>query len=219
MSKRTLLFAVVLLLAACGGASGDDSDTTTPPDAAAEATPATEVPAATQAPATTAAPAAPATTAPPAPAGDAGSGGPMMVPAGDSQVSVDGSALTPQSLLRCIPFSESDEDLDLQVIGDGFVLFVYVNQGGSLPSHEVSIQGSAVGDGESMGVFSGMVSESPDGNWYVEFDQPPLAGPPLEWSGDRVSGTMTLEDAYEQADPIEVSFDVPVPPDVHDCSL
>lgn len=143
----------------------------------------------------------------------------MMVSAGDSQVSVDGSALTPQSLLRCIPFSESAEDLDLQVIGDGFVLFVYVNQAGSVSSHDVSIQGSAVGEDGATGVFSGMVSEYPDGNWYVEFDQPPLDGPPLEWSGDRVSGTMTLADSYEVADPIEVSFDVPVPPDVHDCSL
>ena len=213
MSKRTLLLAAALMLTACGGASGADAGATTAaaPD---DTTSATEAPAATQAPATTA---APATTV--APAGNGGNGDPMMVPAGDSQVSVDGSALTAQSLLRCIPFSESDEDLDLQVIGDGFVLFVYVNQGGSAPSHELSIQGGAVGDGEAMGVFSGMVSEYPDGNWYVELDQPPLDGPPLEWSAGRVSGTMTLEDAFEQADPIEVSFDVPVPPDVHDCSL
>jgi hypothetical protein len=216
MSRRTVLLAAVLMLAACGGASGDDAGTTVAPDAPADTTPATEAPTATEAPATTA---APASTAPPAPSGDAGGGDPMMVPAGDSQVSVDGSALTPQSLLRCIPFSESGEDLDLQAIGHGFVLFVYVNQAGSASSHDLSIQGSVVGDGESMGVFSGMVSEYPDGNWYVEFDQPPLDGPPLEWSGDRVSGTMTLDDSFEQADPIEVSFDVPVPPDVHDCSL
>lgn len=216
MSKRNVLLAAALMLAACGGASGDDAGTTTP-DVPTDTSPAAESPPATDVPAATTT-AAPATTTPPAPSGEGGGGDPMMVPAGDSQVSVDGSALTPQSLLRCIPFSESDEDLDLQVIGDGYVLFIYVNQAGS-PSHEVSIQGSAVGDRESMGVFSGMVSDAPDGSWYVEFDQPPLDGPPLEWSADRVSGTMTLEDAFDQADPIEVGFDVPVPPDVHDCSL
>ncbi|HSJ36544.1 MAG TPA: hypothetical protein VLB85_15970 [Acidimicrobiia bacterium] len=218
MSKRNVLLVAALMLAACGGASGDDAGTTAA-DAPTDTSTATGA-STTDAPAaTTITTAAPATTAPPAPSGEGGGGDPMMVPAGESQVSADGSALTPQSLLRCIPFSESDENLDLQVIGDGFVLFVYVNQAGSLPSHEVSIQGSAVGDGESMGVFSGRVSEAPDGSWYVEFDQPPLDGPPLEWSADRVSGAMTLEDAFDQADPIEVSFDVPVPPDVHDCSL
>lgn len=39
-------------------------------------------------------------------------------------MSVDGAALAPPSLLRCIPYSESDGDLDLHVIGDGFVLFM-----------------------------------------------------------------------------------------------
>jgi hypothetical protein len=216
MSRRTVLLAAVLMLAACGGASGDDAGTTVAPDAPADTTPATEAPTATEAPATTA---APASTAPPAPSGDAGGGDPMMVPAGDSQVSVDGSALTPQSLLRCIPFSESGEDLDLQADRPR-LRAVRVRQSGRF-----RVFTRFVDSGERRrrwgidGVFSGMVSEYPDGNWYVEFDQPPLDGPPLEWSGDRVSGTMTLDDSYEQADPIEVSFDVPVPPDVHDCSL
>lgn len=214
MSKLSALFAAVLIVTACGGSSGDavDAPGTDPSGDATVATPAppsSETPAPTEAPTPTEAPAE---------SGDAGTGNPMMVPAGDGQVSVDGTPLAPQSLLRCIPYSESDADLDLQVIGDGFVLFIYVNQQG-IVSHELSIQGSAVGDGGSMGVFGGMASESPDGNWHIEFDQPALDGPPFEWSGDRVSGSLTLADAYEEADPIEVGFDVPVPPDVHDCSL
>lgn len=68
-------------------------------------------------------------------------------------------------------------------------------------------------------MFSATASESPDGNWYIEFDRSALDGPPFEWSGDRLSGSLTLADAYEPADPIDVSFDVPVPSDGHDCSV
>lgn len=214
MSKLSALFAAVLIVTACGGSSGEAVDTpaTDPPGET------TVAPAAPSTPGTPAPTEAPGTMEPPAASGDSGTGNPMMVPAGDGQVSVDGVPLAPQSLLRCIPYSESDADLDLQVIGDGFVLFIYLSQQGTT-SHELSIQGNAVGDGGSMGVFNEMASESPDGNWYIEFDQPALDGPPFEWSGDRVAGSLTLADAYEEADPIDVGFDVPVPPDVHDCSL
>lgn len=183
---------------------------------------------------TTEADAAPATTEPPpadepaddseSESGDAGGSGgsggvdDLLVPAGDATVAVDGTQLTPQNLLRCIPFSDEEGNLDLQVLGDGFILFVYVSTDG-LQSHELSMQGSAIGVDGSMGVF-GNTAVSFDGTtWTDDETGEPLDGPPFEVTGDRVSGTLTIHDVQGGESPIEVTFDTPVPTDVNDCSL
>jgi hypothetical protein len=203
MSRGSLLLALTLALAACGGTAeeADVADSVTPSQTEAPSQP------------------EPTTTEASSDDGSSDGGGGadlLIVPAGDSTVSVDGKAMTTQELLRCIPFDESDGTLDLQVFGDGFQLNVYITTGGA-PFMELSISGRAVGDGESTGVFSAMVSEL-GGTWYLDAEEP-VDGPPFDWQGDRIRGSLTLADIFEEADPIEVDFDVIVPGDVNDCSL
>jgi hypothetical protein len=214
--RLTILLALIALVAACGGSGGETGDTS-PDDEGAGTSSTTQVQ-----PEDDATVDQPGDDEP-AGGGDAGggdsssAGGVQLEPAGNSSVSVDGTPLTPEGLLRCIPFGERDDDLDLQVIGDGFILFIYIRTG-LPPTHELTIQGRAVGDGESTGVFGGAAYEVTAGEWTDESGQP-VDGPPFEYTGDRVSGSLLLEDIFEAADPIDVTFDVPVPATIQDCSL
>jgi hypothetical protein len=123
--------------------------------------------------------------------------------------------MTPQDLLRCAPFYESDGNLDLTILGDGFTLFIYVTRSDVNTGNELSIQGQAVG--ESTVGFSGSVSEI-GGSWYDDSFEL-VDGPAFDWQGDRISRSLTLIEVLEEADPIEVVFDVIVPGDISDCSL
>jgi hypothetical protein len=208
------LLLVLTVVVACGGDTADETDTGT--DAvvttqaasddtvgATEETEATEAPADEEEPST-----------------DEGGGGGiqpggMVVEPGDASVTADGESLAVTGLLRCTPFSDEDGNLDLQILGDGFELFVTVNG----TSQELSMQGRAIGDGESLAVFSNSAF-SIDGTSYVDDETgETLDAPPFDYSGDRVSGSMVMYDAYGTGDSIEVSFDSPVPGDVNDCSL
>lgn len=207
-----LAFAVLLVVAcggdADGGSEAADEPTETTLATADEPTDETE---ATE---------APADEDPPADdSGDGGGGiqpGGMVVEPGDATVAADGESLTPTGLLRCIPFSDDEGTLDLQILGDGFELFVYVTPS----SHELSIQGRAIGDGESLAVFSNSAFSFDGGTTYTDDESGEvLDAPPFDYSGDRVSGSMVIYDAYGTGDSIEVSFDSPVPSEVNDCSL
>jgi hypothetical protein len=92
-------------------------------------------------------------------------------------------------------------------------MFVHVTRGDVNTGNELSIQGQAVG--ESTVGFSG--SEI-GGSWYDDSFEP-VDGSAFDWQGDRISGSLILIDALEEADPIEVVFDVIVPGDVSDCIL
>ena len=207
---------VVVMIAGCGG-DADSADTT----GDTGTTEAGAAPATTEPPPADDPPADEPADDPEGESGDAGGSGgvgDLLVPAGDATVAVDGTQLTPQNLLRCIPFSDDEGDLDLQVLGDGFILFIYVSTGG-FEAHELSMQGSAIGVDGSMGVFSGSAA-SVDGTSWIDGDTgEPVDGPPFEYTGDRVSGMLTISDVQGGQDPIEVSFDTQVPPDVNDCSL
>ena len=205
MFRSLALMAVISLVTACGGSGGDSTPDDTP--GADQAT-------------TTTAPAPETPVDEPEdgepPAGGVGDpGGIQMVPAGNSTVSVDGTALAPQELLRCIPFQEDDDRLDLTVLGDGFQLFINVTESSD---NELTIQGRAVGDGESTGVFAASMF-SLDGESWINDESEVTDHTPFTWTGDRVSGSMTLLDIFDSGDTVEVTFDVIVPPDTQDCSL
>jgi hypothetical protein len=205
MFRTLTLMAMMSLVTACGGAGGDST-----PDEAPGANPAT----------TTTAPAPETSVDEPddaePPAGGVGDPGEIqMVPAGNSTVSVEGTDFSPRQLLRCIPFQDEDDQLDLTVLGDDFQLFIYVTESSN---NELTIQGRAVGDGESTGVYAGSAFSLDGEDWFDdeggESDHTPFA-----WTADRVSGSMTLLDIYDSGDTVEVAFDVIVPPDTQDCSL
>lgn len=191
-------FAVVCLisamfLTACGG-----SDST--PSTAAQAGSTTTSGAGTTTPAAD-------TTAPTAATGG-GAGG---------QVVVDGETLAVNQLLRCVPFGESEDDLDLTVLGAGYQLFIYVYDSfgdGTLVSHELTIQGTAAG-----GVFAATANSFGGGDWTMDDGEQALSGPPFDYSGGNVSGSMVLTEIFEGATTVEVSFSVPVPAEIVDCSL
>ena len=207
-----LLLALVMVVA-CGGDADGGSE------AADEPTGTTQAPSDDQTDETEATE-APADDDPPADdAGGSGGGiepGGMVVEPGDATVTAGGESLTPTGLLRCTPFSDEDGSLDLQILGDGFELFVYV----TATSQELSLQGRAIGDGESLAVYSNSAFTFDGGTTYTDDESGEvLDAPPFEVSGDRVSGSMVIYDAYGTGDSLEVSFDAPVPSDVHDCSL
>lgn len=207
MVRVTLGIAFALVLAACAG-TVEEADT-----AVNQTSPQTETTgqaSTTQADATPQT--EPTTTAAASPGGGA-TGGPIIVPAGDSTVSVGGQPLVTQQIVRCIPFSDIDGNLDLTMLGDGFTLFVYVSESTSGSTQELNINGLAVGDG----LFAATLSEI-GGSWLNDSFEP-VDGPAFDWQGDRISGTMTLVDITETADPIDVTFDMIVPSDVSDCSL
>ncbi|MGF1617340.1 MAG: hypothetical protein ACFCU2_05965 [Acidimicrobiia bacterium] len=205
MFRTLTLVAVMSLLTACGGSAGDST-----PDETPGTDPATST---TTLPAPDTSVDEPGEAEPPA--GGGGSEGIPMVPAGNSTVSADGTALTPRDLLRCIPFDEGDDQLDLTVLGDSFQLFI--NMTGS-SFNDLTIQGRAVGDGESTGVYAGSAYSS-DGETWFDDEGGDSDHTTFTWTGDRVSGSMTLLDIYDSGDTVEVAFDVIVPPDTHDCSL
>jgi hypothetical protein len=206
VARVSLGIAFALVLAACAG-SVDEADTAVN-QTSSQTEITTQVDAAPQA--------EPPTTVAASPGGGE-TGGPIIVPAGDSTVSVGGQPLTTQQVVRCIPFNDGDENLDLAILGDGFTFFVYIDVGNAGRTEELGINGLAVGDGESVGLFGAIVSDF-TGSWTNE-SLGPVDGPAFDWQGDRISGTMTLVDFNEIADPIEVSFDMIVPSDISDCSL
>lgn len=137
-------------------------------------------------------------------------------------IEVDGQTFDVQEMLRCEPSFDGEDNLDLQASGIGLRLFIYINtplgSANALVAHELSIQGSAIGSGGQTGVFSGAANSTQGGPWLDE-DANPLPGPPFTVAGDRVSGSLILADARGGAETIDVSFDVPIPSEVMDCSL
>ena len=109
-------------------------------------------------------------------------------------------------LIRCIPFGGEDgETIDLQAIVQGQPggeFFLY----GTADSVEVSVQGSTVN--EMYG--------------SIAFTAEPFGAGEIQESsidGDRWTGSATLNDALEVADPVSVTWDVMVPDEIRDCSL
>lgn len=169
----TLGITVVMLtmLAACGG-------TTAEPDASEPGS----------APASDGAPdAAPSDAAPAQPeTGEAGS------------FTVDDTSFAVTNLNRCIPFSESADDLDLQARAPGAQLNLYLDGG----STDVSVQGSAVQELAGSMAF-GLEGDDPESSI----------------SGDRWTGSATVVDAMGSGTSVDLTWDVQIPSEIRDCSL
>jgi hypothetical protein len=131
----------------------------------------------------------------------------------DGEVVIDGVTHGINEMLRCEPFGDDPDSLDLTAIGQGYTLFIVIEFFVGSPFHELSIQGNAAG-----GVFSAAASEI-GGSWITVDTEETLDGPPFTVSGDRISGAMTLVESFSGNGTLDVSFDVPVPSDIEDCSL
>lgn len=200
-----LVLALVLVVAACGGSDDDGGGTD-------EGGSGTTVAAADDGGAGTTAPveSSDTTTSAPADSSDtttsAESGGgetPEVTEMGS--FTVNGTEFAVTFLNRCIPFGGEDGvTIDLQPIaqGQGAQLNLY----GTADSVEVSVQGSTISD-----MFGSIAfAADPFGNGEIQESS---------IDGDRWTGSATLNDALQAVDPVDVTWDVMIPPEAIDCSL
>ena len=118
---------------------------------------------------------------------------------------VNGTKFVVTLLNRCIPFGGEDgQTIDLQSLaqGQGADLFLY----GTADSVEVSVQGSTVSE------MYGSIAFTADPFGDGEIQESSI-------DGDRWTGSATLLDALDVADPVSVTWDVMVPDEIRDCSL
>ncbi|MDE0804761.1 MAG: hypothetical protein OSA99_15740 [Acidimicrobiales bacterium] len=115
-------------------------------------------------------------------------------------ITINGDAYAVSTLNRCIPFSESDDDLDLQALGDGVKINIYASSG---TIDDVSVDGSTVESEYGSRAFGGFDSQIHD----------------QSTDGGRAMGSATMPDAMGGTDTVEVEWDVEIPSDVRDCSL
>ncbi|HEU0072882.1 MAG TPA: hypothetical protein VFS30_02645 [Dehalococcoidia bacterium] len=136
-------------------------------------------------------------------------------------VEANGQTFDVREVRRCEPFFEGEDNLDLQALAsDGVILFVVINtplgSADQLLSHELSIQGSALGSGGQVGAFSGTGNSTQGGTWLND-DGSELSGAPFTLAGDRISGSMAVTDARGGPDSLDVTFDIPIPSEIIDC--
>ena len=119
---------------------------------------------------------------------------------------VNGTEFAVTLLNRCIPFGGEDgQTIDLQTLAQGQPggeLFLY----GTADSVEVSVQGSTFNEMYGSIAFTA----SPFGTGEIQESS---------IDGDRWTGSATLNDALDVADPVSVTWDVMVPDEIRDCSL
>ena len=119
---------------------------------------------------------------------------------------VNGTEFVVTFLNRCIPLGGEDgQTIDLQAIVQGQPggeLFLY----GTADSVEVSVQGSTVNE------MYGSIAFTADPFGTGEIQESSI-------DGDRWTGSATLNDALDVADPVSVTWDVMIPDEIRDCSL
>lgn len=206
--RRSVLWIAVLVLvvAACGGSDDEASDgdadsgvvttSASSGDGGADDTPDTSAPDDDGGD-------TPDTTVPPEDDGGETPAQPEVTEMGSFTVNDTEFAVT--FLNRCIPFEGPDsETIDLQPIaqGQGAQLLLY----GTADSVEVTMQGSGIDE------MFGSIAFVAD-----PFDSGEIQESSID--GDRWTGTATLEDIRETAEPIVVTWDVMIPPEAVDCSL
>ena len=116
---------------------------------------------------------------------------------------VNGTEFAVTFLNRCIPFGGEDgQTIDLQPIAQGGQLNLY----GTADSLEVSVQGNTVNE------MYGSIAFTADPFGTGEIQESSI-------DGDRWTGSATLNDALDVADPVSVTWDVMIPDEIRDCSL
>lgn len=131
-----------------------------------------------------------------APAGSAPA--PQPGPGEAGSFTVDGTTFAVTLLNRCIPFTDEPGNLDVQALAQGAQLNLYLSN----DRPDVSIQGSAVQELAGSIAF-GLADEVDDSTV----------------SGDRWTGSATLEDSMGSDASVDVTWDVQIPSEVRDCSL
>ncbi len=117
---------------------------------------------------------------------------------------MNGTEFAVTLLNRCIPFGGEDgQTIDLQTLaqGQGGELFLY----GTADSVEVSVQGNTVDE------MYGSIAFTAD-----PFDTGEIQESSID--GDRWTGSATLNDAFDVAEPVSVTWDVMIPDEIRDCS-
>lgn len=169
----------------------------------------------------------------------AGSSGPAA--GGVGTFSVDGETFDDVPVARCEPFSIGDtannDDLSLvALVGsmEGLNLDLSNSDGFAMEDNEMitftqqtlNVDYSRSSDA-GIEQFTGMADNDIDDNWYIGGapmpgeEKTPMAEPPFARDGDRISGSMTLDQDWPEGSTgvIEVSFDFEIPSEIVDCSL
>lgn len=190
--RRSLSFATILLalLVSCGG--DETTESTTPEDNPSSDAPATTVDDAGGATETT--------TSPDTGDGDAPAQ-PEVTEMGTFTVNETEFVVT--FLNRCIPFEgEDSEVIDLQPVAQG--QGAKLNLNGTADSLEISVDGATITEMFGSRSFS---ADSFDGEIQSSID------------GDRWTGSATLNDVFDEAEPVSVVWDVMIPDEIVDCNL
>jgi hypothetical protein len=193
--RLTGLLLLALGLVACGGSGGDPNGGDAPA-APTEATPTDTAP----------------TDAPPDDGGSAGDdNGGFGVPGaihGDGTLVIDGETYNVETVLRCEPFDDGEDSLDLAALASGATVFVYLEEYMGSVLFEVGLQGP-------MGLYENLYSEGVDG--WVDDRGDPVDGLLFEIDGNRIRGASTLIEFHEGEDTLELSYDLPIPDTIVDC--
>lgn len=192
-----LLVSILLVITACGGSSGEENTG----DPGAATTEVSEPDDEDSADTDTTVPQTD-TTQTTATGGDE-SATPEVGEAGSFTVNETEFVVT--LLNRCIPFSDSPGNLDLQALaqGEGAKLNL-VLMGGTT---EVSVDGSGIQEAFGSMAFAG---DSFDEDGGVQSS---------EIAGDRWTGSATLYDSLDSGETVDVIWDVMVPAEAQDCGL
>jgi hypothetical protein len=190
MKRQTISTLLLIAFLAVGCASTEPSATN--PDTTNATTGTTSQP--------------PATTGPTPPAGGSV----------DGEVTVGGVPYAVLEILRCEPFTDHQDSLDLTAIGDDFEVFITIEHVlASTPQHSLTIQGAVAG-----GIFEESAMPMPPSNsWRTLDSDETLPGPPFEVAGNRINGSMSLTSISGGSSGVEVEFDLPIPEEIVDCSL
>jgi hypothetical protein len=87
-----------------------------------------------------------------------------------------------------------------------------------LQTQSVTLQGPAAGGLWHVGAGEAVIPPNFSPEWRDDnYDQ--IDGPPLTIAGDRMSGTMTLDDATGGPGSVDLSFELSIPSQAIDCSL
>ena len=117
---------------------------------------------------------------------------------------VNGTVFAVTFLNRCIPFEGPDSDvIDLQPLAQG--QGAQLNLNGTNEFIDVSVQGSAINEMFGSIAFGASGFDDPEMQWSID--------------GDRWTGSGTLNDALDEADPVMIVWDVMIPDEIVDCSL
>lgn len=114
-------------------------------------------------------------------------------------ITINGDVYAVTNLNRCIPFSESDDDLDLQALGVGVKINLYGTSG---TIDDVSVDGRNVE--QSYGSMA--------------FGKDPAISDATIADG-RTTGSATIGDSMDSDTTVDVEWDVQIPDEARDCSL